>query len=259
MNKYCEQWDLNPLKLPQHIGIVMDGNGRWATKRHLPRIAGHRKGVERVQEITEFCGNIGIQALTLFAFSDENWRRPEEEVGGIMGLLRWYIRKEHTRIKENNVQFRVIGDRRKLSLDIVELVENLEHDTRHNNGMHLCIALSYGARGEILRAVRKLVERVNNNELYPNDIDENIFEDCLDTQGLPQLDMFIRTSGEMRISNFLLWQLAYAELFFNDALWPDFDTKRLVDLLKQFTLRERRFGMTSEQLRKNETAVYLKR
>lgn len=259
MNKYCEQWNLNPLKLPKHIGIVMDGNGRWASKRHLPRIAGHRKGVERVQEITEFCGHIGIQALTLFAFSDENWRRPEEEVGSIMGLLRWYIRKEHAKIVQNNVQFRVIGDRRKLSLDIIKLIENLEHDTRLNTGMHLCVALSYGARGEILRAVRKIVERVNNNNLYPDDIDENIFEDCLDTQGLPQLDMFIRTSGEMRVSNFLLWQIAYAELFFNDALWPDFDSAKLVEILKQYTFRERRFGLTPEQIRSKETSLYLKR
>lgn len=256
MNKYCEHWNLNPLKLPKHIGIVMDGNGRWASKRHLPRIAGHRKGVERVQEITEFCGNIGIQALTLFAFSDENWRRPEEEVGGIMGLLRWYIRKEHNKIVQNNIQFRVIGDRQKLSTDIIDLIENLEHETRHNTGMHLCIALSYGARGEILRAVKKIVEKVNSNQIFPDDIDENIFEECLDTQGLPHLDMFIRTSGEMRVSNFLLWQIAYAELFFNEALWPDFNSEKLAELLKQFSFRERRFGLTPEQVKLTQSAVY---
>ncbi|KAB8040390.1 isoprenyl transferase [Silvanigrella paludirubra] len=261
MNIYCDKSKLNPLKLPRHIGIVMDGNGRWASKKHLPRIAGHRKGVERVQEITEFCGNIGIEALTLFAFSDENWRRPEEEVGGIMGLLRWYIRKEHKRITENNVRFRVIGDRRKLSSDIIELISALEKDTYHNTGMHLCVALSYGSHGEILRAVRKIVEKVKENLIYPDDIDEQIFESCLDTQGLPPLDMFIRTSGEYRVSNFLLWQLAYAELFFNEVLWPDFDTEKLIELLKQYSLRERRFGMTPEQvsLKQNESAIYLKR
>lgn len=248
MNDYCEKWNLNPLKLPRHIGIVMDGNGRWASKRHLPRIAGHRKGVERVQEITELCGNLGVEALTLFAFSDENWRRPEDEVGGIMGLLRWYIRKEHKRIVENNVQFRVIGDRRKLSSDIIELIAELENDTFHNTGMHLCVALSYSSHGEILRAVKKIVEKVNKGQIFPDDIDEKIFENCLDTQGLPALDMFIRTSGEYRVSNFLLWQLAYSELFFNDVLWPDFDSEKFVELLKQYSLRERRFGMTPEQV-----------
>ncbi|WP_186645268.1 isoprenyl transferase [Fluviispira vulneris] len=248
MNSYCDKWNLNPLKLPQHIGIVMDGNGRWATKRVLPRISGHHKGVERVQEITELCGNLGIEALTLFAFSEENWCRPEEEVYGIMGLLRWYIRKEHKRIVEKNVQFRVIGNRIKLSKDIVELIENLEKDTKNNTGMHLCIALSYGAQGEILRAVKKIVKKVQQEELKPNDINEKIFEQSLDTNGLPPLDMFIRTSGEYRVSNFLLWQIAYAELFFDNILWPDFDSEKMVELLHMYSLRERRFGRTSEQI-----------
>ncbi|APJ04119.1 polyprenyl diphosphate synthase [Silvanigrella aquatica] len=248
MINYCEKWDLNPLLLPRHIGIIMDGNGRWAAKRHLPRIAGHRKGVERVQEITELSGNIGITALTLFAFSDENWRRPEDEVGGIMGLLRWYIRKEHKRIVDNNVQFRVIGDRRKLSMDIIELIEELEQDTEKNTGMHLSVALSYGAHGEILRAVKKIVDKVQEGNIFKDDIDACTFESCLDTQGLPPLDMFIRTSGEYRVSNFLLWQLAYAELFFDDVLWPDFDSEKFISLVRQFSLRERRFGMTSEQI-----------
>ncbi|KAB8033177.1 isoprenyl transferase [Fluviispira multicolorata] len=248
MNSYCDKWNLNPLKLPRHVGIVMDGNGRWATKRMLPRISGHHKGVERVQEITELCGNLGIEALTLFAFSDENWRRPEDEVGGIMGLLRWYIRKEHKRIVEKNVQFRVIGDRAKLSPDIIGLIENLEKNTEKNTGLHLCVALSYGAQREILRAVHKVINKVQNSELNIDEIDEKIFEDSLDTQGLPPLDMFIRTSGELRVSNFLLWQLAYAELFFDNILWPDFDSLKMVELLQMYSLRERRFGRTSEQL-----------
>jgi undecaprenyl diphosphate synthase len=252
MNYYCSKWQLNSSKLPRHVGIVMDGNGRWATKRRLPRLSGHQKGVERVKEITELCGHLGIEALTLFAFSDENWRRPEEEVGGLMGLLRWFIRKEHKRIVENNVQFRVIGDRKKLSLDIIELIEKLEYETAAHTGMHLCVALSYSSRGEIIRAVKKILEKVHRSEIYINDIDEDIFEQSLDTRGLPPLDMFIRTSGEFRVSNFLLWQLAYAELFFHETLWPDFNSDVFVALLKEYELRERRFGMTSEQVSLNK-------
>jgi undecaprenyl diphosphate synthase len=249
MNDTFKKWDLNPQQLPRHIGIVMDGNGRWATQKRLPRIAGHTKGVERVQEITELCGNLEIQALTLFAFSDENWRRPEEEVGGIMGLLRWYIRKEKKRIIEKNVQFRVIGDRQKLSTDIISLIENLEQETKCNTGLQLTIALSYGAQGEILRAIKKIVSKIEKQEIYANDIDEKSFEACLDTCGLPTLDMFIRTSGEFRVSNFLLWQLAYAEMFFDNTLWPDFTCEKFVELLKSFAKRERRFGMTPEQIK----------
>ena len=249
MNDTCKKWDLNPQKLPRHIGIVMDGNGRWATQKRLPRIAGHTKGVERVQEITELCGNLEIEALTLFAFSDENWRRPEEEVGGIMGLLRWYIRKEKKRIIEKNVQFRVIGDRQKLSTDILELIEKLEFETEKNTGLHLTIALSYGSQGEILRAIKKIVAKIESQEIYSNDIDEKTFESCLDTCGLPPLDMFIRTSGEFRVSNFLLWQLAYAELFFDNILWPDFNSQKCVELLLEYARRERRFGLTPEQVK----------
>ena len=246
--EHCKKWNLDGQKLPEHIAIIMDGNGRWATKRHLPRLAGHRKGVERVREITELCGNLNISALTLFAFSDQNWQRPEDEVSGIMGLLRWYIRKEHRRISENNIRFRVIGDRQKLSSDIITLIDNLEKDTQLNTGMHLCIALSYGAQTEILSAVKKVMAKVDAGELSSNDLDEKIFEECLDTKNLPPLDMFIRTSGELRVSNFLLWQIAYAELFFDPVLWPDFDSQKMAELLQQFSFRERRFGMTSEQL-----------
>lgn len=248
MNDYCQKWNLNARKLPRHVGVVMDGNGRWATSRRLPRLAGHKKGVERVQEIAELCSDLGIQALTLFAFSDENWRRPEEEVSGIMGLLRWYIRKEKKRMIERNVQFRVLGDRQKLSTDIVALLEDVEDATCGNTGLQLSIALSYSAHGEILRAVKKIVAKVESKEIYANDIDNKIFESCLDTAGLPPLDMFIRTSGELRVSNFLLWQLAYTELFFDTTRWPDFSSKHFVDLLQQYASRERRYGMTPEQV-----------
>jgi undecaprenyl diphosphate synthase len=244
----CSKWNLDPLKLPKHVGIIMDGNGRWATSKRLPRVAGHRKGVERVQEITELCGQLGLPALTLYAFSDENWRRPEEEVGALMGLLRWYLRSEKARILKNNVQFRVIGDRRKLSSDIMSLIQNLEEETSHKTGMQLTVALSYGSRGEIIRAVKRIMELSDKGEVFAEDIDEQIFEKCLDTHGLPPLDMMVRTSGEQRLSNFLLWQAAYSELFFDDALWPDFDSQKLVDHLSTFAGRERRFGKTPEQM-----------
>jgi len=247
MNEYCKKWGLDPNKLPKHVGIVMDGNGRWASQKKRPRLFGHNEGVKRVEEITEFSGNIGIEALTLFAFSDENWRRPEEEVSGLMGLLRWFIRKESKRIFENNVRFRVIGDRQKLSLDILDLIVNLEQKTSSNTGMHLCVALSYGGHGEILRAVKKIVAKVEVGEVFVNDIDSSLFESCLDTAGLPALDMFIRTSGEFRVSNFLLWQLAYAEMFFEPAPWPDFNMEKYVHLLNEFSCRQRRFGLTPEQ------------
>jgi undecaprenyl diphosphate synthase len=259
MNPTCSQWQLEPSQLPRHVGIIMDGNGRWATSRRLPRIAGHRKGVERVQEITELAGNLGLEALTLYAFSDENWRRPEEEVGALMGLLRVYLRAERARIIKNNVRFRVIGDRRKLSSDILGLIEELEADTRPNTGMHLCIALSYGGRGEILRAVKRIVQSAQDGSFFVDDLDEAAFSDALDTAGLPCLDMMVRTSGEQRISNFLLWQAAYAELFFDHTLWPDFDSARFVQQLKGFAARDRRFGMTPEQVGQiqKETAGHL--
>lgn len=252
MNDYCKEHNLNPLLLPKHIGIVMDGNGRWAINQKLPRLKGHQRGVDRVQEIAEACGKLEITALTLYAFSDENWRRPEDEVNGIMGLLRWYIRKEHAKIIQNNVQFRVIGDRHKLSTDIIALIDNLEQATQHNTGLKLSVALSYGARGELIRAVKKVARRVATGEFFADDIDEQMFETYLDTQGLPPVDMFIRTSGEYRLSNFLLWQIAYAELFFDATLWPDFCTAKFIDLLRAFATRERRFGMTSAQLSINE-------
>lgn len=255
MSQICAQWQLEPTRLPRHVGIIMDGNGRWASSRRLPRVAGHRKGVERVQEITELAGNLGLGALTLYAFSDENWRRPEDEVGALMGLLRWYLRAERNRIVKNDVQFRVIGDRRKLSSDILSLIQDLEEETRHNKGMHLAVALSYGGRGEILRAVKRIVSQVEAGEAFADDIDEAGFEKCLDTAGLPPLDMIVRTSGERRVSNFLLWQAAYAELFFDDTLWPDFDSARFVHNLRAFASRERRFGLTPEQVGKKTAAL----
>jgi undecaprenyl diphosphate synthase len=249
MNDFFQQWRLDPLTLPRHVGIIMDGNGRWATHRRLPRVAGHKKGVERVNEITEFATKCGLHALTLYAFSDENWRRPEEEVNALMSLLRWYLKAERNKILDNNIRFRLLGDRGKLSNDIVDLASRLEEDTASNSGLNLCIALSYGSRGEIIRAVGKIIEKINAGELYPADIDEQTFEDHLDTAGLPSVDLVIRTSGEQRISNFLLWQSAYAEYLFEPTAWPDFTTDIFAQCLKKYAERERRFGRTPEQVR----------
>jgi len=248
MNDYCKELNLDPRQLPKHVGVVMDGNGRWALSQNLPRLKGHQKGIDRVRELVEVCGRLEISALTLYAFSDENWRRPEEEVDGIMGLLRWYIRKEREKMLENNVQFRMIGDRCKISNDIMVSIEQLEKETKNNTGLMLNVALSYGGRGEIIRAVKKVARRVATNKFFAEDIDEQVFESFLDTENLPPLDLFIRTSGELRISNFLLWQIAYSELFFEKSLWPDFDTKKFVNVLKEFAKRERRFGQTSTQV-----------
>ena len=251
MNEVCNTYDLNFLKIPKHVGIVMDGNGRWAIKRKLPRISGHVKGAERVKEITKIAAKIGIEALTLFAFSDENWRRPEEEVSGIMSLLRWYLRREKKDLIANNLRFKCIGDRQKLSTDIKKMIEKLECDTAANTGMYLCVALSYGARGEIIRAVKNIIGKVQAGEIFAGDIDEKIMEQCLDTHPLPPLDLYIRTSGEYRVSNFLLWQLAYTEMFFENVLWPDFGEEHFIRVLKQFENRERRFGLTSAQINNN--------
>lgn len=247
MNEFFQRWQLDPQKLPRHVGVIMDGNGRWATARRLPRVAGHRKGVERVNEITEFAVQCGLQALTLYAFSDENWRRPEEEVSALMSLLRWYLKAERNKILDNNIKFRLIGDRGKLSTDILELATALEEASAGNSGLHLCVALSYGSRGEILRAVRRVLDKVQAGELYPADLDEQTFEEQLDTAGLPSVDMVVRTSGEQRISNFLLWQSAYAEYFFENEPWPDFTAERFAGFLREFSTRQRRFGRTPEQ------------
>ena len=247
------RWGALPERLPCHVGIIMDGNGRWARSRHLPRLAGHRRGVDRVNEITECATQIGLQALTLFAFSNENWKRPEDEVTGLMGLLRWYLRSERKKILENNIQFSVIGDRRKLSSDILDQVCGLESASASHTGLKLSIALSYGSRSEISRAAARLAEDVAAGRVFSSDVDETLFESYLDTAQLPALDMVIRTSGEFRISNFLLFQAAYAELFFEPALWPDFTSARFVELLAEFSQRQRRFGKTSEQIDQNQT------
>lgn len=254
----ASRFGLDPQKMPGHVGIIMDGNGRWARSRHMPRLGGHRKGVERVNEVTERACDLGLKALTLFAFSNENWKRPEDEVTGLMGLLRWYLRSEKKRILSNNIKFKVIGDRRKLSTDILAQLENLESLTRENTGLCLSIALSYGSRAELARAAARIAEDVSKGTIFAEDVDEQLLEQYLDTRELPPLDMVIRTSGEFRLSNFLLFQAAYAELFFDPVCWPDFSADRFTDLVREFAARQRRFGKTTEQFQ-DETQQHQKK
>lgn len=228
--------------LPRHVAIIMDGNGRWAKKRHWPRVAGHKQGVEAVRRIARAARAMGIEALTLYAFSSENWRRPESEVSDLMGLLRLFISNDLDEMVRDNVRLRVIGDYRRFSPDLVELIDSAIARTSINTGPILVIALNYGAQGEIAAAARRLAERAQAGTLDPATIDEAVFESELDTRDLPPLDLLIRTSGEVRLSNFLLWQVAYAELLFVDTLWPDFDADTLAAAVETFGQRQRRFG-----------------
>jgi undecaprenyl diphosphate synthase len=228
--------------LPRHVAIIMDGNGRWAKQRFLPRIAGHRQGVEAVRKVTRAARAIGIDVLTLYAFSSENWRRPEEEVSDLMGLLKHFIRTDLDTLVRDNVQLRVIGDYRRFGPDITSLVDDALARTSANTGPVLVIALNYGAQGELASAARALAIQARDGTLDPAKIDEAMFGATLETSALPPLDLLIRTSGEHRLSNFLLWQAAYAELLFVETLWPDFDEAALRDAVAQFTQRQRRFG-----------------
>ena len=225
-----------------HIAIIMDGNGRWASKRGLPRSMGHKKGAEVVKEITRAAGELGVKYLTLYAFSTENWQRSPEEVDTLMGLLRQYLKSDLQEIQKNGVRIRFIGERQMLDADILASMAKLEADTAANEGMTLCIALSYGSRQEILNAVKKIALLAKKGDILPEDIDIKMFSDMLYTKDIPDPDLVIRTSGEQRISNYLLWQIAYAEFFFSDVLWPDFNKQILEDIIKDFKTRERRYG-----------------
>lgn len=227
---------------PRHVAIIMDGNGRWAKKRLLPRIAGHKQGVEAVRRISRAARKLGIEYLTLYAFSSENWRRPEEEVRDLMGLLRHFLASELDELVSEGVKLRIIGAWRKLSPDLVAMIEGAVARTANNPGPTLVIALNYGAQAELADAARALAEKAKAGEIDPASIDEKAFEAALDTGDLPPLDLLIRTSGEQRLSNFLLWQAAYAEFLFVDTLWPDFDEKALAAALDEFGRRNRRFG-----------------
>jgi undecaprenyl diphosphate synthase len=230
---------------PAHVAIIMDGNGRWAKARGLPRIAGHRRGAEAARRTVRAAVELGIQYLTLFGFSSENWRRPVGEVEDLMGLLRHYLRGEIAELHGNGIQLQVIGDRSRLSHDIVAMIDNAEALTRDNDRLRLMIALSYGGRGEIALAARRIAEAVKDGRLAPEAIDEECVARHLLTAGIPDPDLLIRTSGEKRISNFLLWQNAYAELVFTETLWPDFGKADLESALRDYHGRERRYGATA--------------
>jgi undecaprenyl diphosphate synthase len=232
----------SPRPEPRHIAIIMDGNGRWAKARGLPRIAGHRQGAEAVRRTVRAAGDLGIPYLTLFGFSSENWKRPLQEIDDLMGLLRHYLRGEIAELHKNGVRLRVIGDRERLASDIVTLIANAEALTRANSGVNLTIALSYGGRAEIVAAVRAIAARSADGGLSPGDIDETVISRYLFTAGIPDPDLLIRTSGEQRISNFLLWQCAYSELVFTKTLWPDFGPADLEQAIADFGCRDRRYG-----------------
>ena len=226
----------------RHIAIIMDGNGRWAKKRGLPRSVGHKKGAEVVKEITRAAGELGVKYLTLYAFSTENWQRDPEEVATLMGLLRDYLKSDLKEIQENGVRIIFIGERQMLDADIVEQMAKIEAETAHNDKMTLCIAISYGARQEIVNAARKIAVLARRGDILPEDVDIKMFSDMLYTKDVPDPDLVIRTSGEQRISNYLLWQIAYAEFFFTPTLWPDFGKEELERIINDFNTRERRYG-----------------
>lgn len=232
----------SPLERPRHIAIIMDGNGRWAKRRHLPRAMGHRKGSEAVRRTVRACLEQGVSVLTLYAFSSENWKRPPDEVDDLMGLLRHYIRQEVAELHSNNVRIRFIGLRNRLSPDTIDLIEYAETLTRANGRMQLVIALNYGAQSEIVGAVRAIAQAVERGDLEAHAITEDTVSRHLFTADLPDPDLLIRTSGEQRLSNFLLWQAAYAELVFLDVLWPDFAEDHLTSAIAEFHRRDRRFG-----------------
>lgn len=228
----------------------MDGNGRWAKERMLRRIVGHQKGVETVRSIVEECSRLGIRYLTLFAFSSENWLRPKTEVRALMALLKRYIKMEISRMMQNNIRFNVIGNRGDLPPDVNRVVDSAIAGTAANTGMTLTLALSYGGRQEIINAAKLLAEEMSSGKISPDSVDDAVFDRYLYSAGMPDPDLLIRTSGEMRISNFLLWQLAYTELYFTEVNWPDFNLSELHKSLRDFQARERRFGRTSDQLSK---------
>ncbi len=227
---------------PEHVAIIMDGNGRWAKARNLPRVAGHQRGAEAVRRTVKASVDLGISYLTLYGFSNETWKRPTSEITDLMGLLRLYLRKEIAELNQEGVRIRFIGDRSRLADDIVSLIEMAEHRTKGNGRLNLGVAISYGGRQEITAAARRLVREALDGCIEPDSIDENALNDRLATAGIPDPDLLIRTSGEQRISNFLLWQSAYAEFYSSEVYWPDFDGDQLQKAFEVYTRRERRFG-----------------
>jgi undecaprenyl diphosphate synthase len=237
-------------KLPQHIAIIMDGNGRWATKNKVLKLQGHKKGAEVARNITTQCLELKIPYLTLYAFSHENWQRPIGEINDIMGLLRFYFNNEIQQLHQHNIKINFIGNISQLPFDIQQEIGKIERLTVSNHALTLNIALSYGGRQEIVDAIKRISAECVNKKLATKDIDESLFADYLYTKSIPDPDLLIRTSGEQRISNFLLWQLAYTELYFTDILWPDFTIEHLTQAITEFQLRERRYGKRHETQQK---------
>ncbi|MBO4294157.1 MAG: isoprenyl transferase [Alphaproteobacteria bacterium] len=231
----------------EHIAIIMDGNGRWAVKHNLPRTAGHKKGAEVVMDIAKAAKNIGVKYLTIYAFSTENWKRPQSEVNALMNLLRQYLSRDFAKLNEENIRIRFIGERDMLADDIVAKINELENLTKNNTAATLVIALSYGSRAEIVHGVRALGTKIKKGEIMPEDVDEKAISEALYTKDIPDPDILIRTSGEQRLSNYLLWQLAYAEFFFTPTLWPDFTATELKQIMETYQTRDRRYGKIEEE------------
>lgn len=233
---------MESMRVPEHVAIILDGNGRWAKKRFLPRNMGHAQGSKTVERIIEDAFDMGIKYLTVYAFSTENWRRPKDEVDALMKLLRDYLKTCIKRANKNNMRVRVIGDVTGLSEDLREKIEQLEEASKGNTGINFTIALNYGSRDEMIRAMKKMADDLLAGTLKKEEITEEVFSGYLDTKGIPEPDLMIRTSGEQRLSNFMLWQLAYTEFYFTDVLWPDFNKKELKKAVEYYNGRERRFG-----------------
>ncbi len=240
--------DIDNERLPRHIAIIMDGNGRWAKRRNQPRVFGHRQGAKSVRKVVEAAARLGINNLTLYAFSTENWNRPKHEIKTLMKLLVNALKNELGLMMKNNIRLNAIGHTDMMPTNVQQELQEVLDETKENSGLVLTLALSYGARQEILRAVQEISHKVKNNIISVENVDDNIINKHLYTQNLPDVDLLIRTSGEVRISNFLLWQIAYAELYFTDELWPDFNETSLHKAITDYQKRERRFGKTSEQI-----------
>ena len=240
--------ETDKINIPQHIAIIMDGNGRWATNKGFSRDKGHTEGRESAKEMVRTCAKIGVKNLTLFAFSSENWKRPKLEIELLMGLLHNSLITELKELQKNNIRLKTIGDTSKLPIIVRKFLEKVCDQTKNNDLMTLTLALSYGSRDEIINSVKEIADKVKNNIISVEKIDESLINQHLYTRNLPDVDLMIRTSGEKRISNFLLWQSAYAELYFSDKLWPDFKSEHLLNAVEDYKNRERRFGKTSQQI-----------
>ncbi len=234
--------DKKELKIPKHVAIILDGNGRWAKKRGLPRNMGHVEGCKVVEQTVEDAARLGIRYLTVYGFSTENWKRPEEEVGALMQMFRYYMKRLLKVATKNNVRVKVIGERSRFDADIIEGLNKLESQTGMNTGLTFVIAVNYGSRDEIIRALKHMMRDCKDGRITPEQVDESLFSEYLDTRGIPDPDLLIRTSGEQRLSNYLLWQSAYTEFYFTDIYWPDFNKDELIKAIEYYNSRDRRFG-----------------